>query len=239
MTSLLYILASTPGGLFYDVSAGTVALISLEKCVCVFSPFKAKQLITRKRMTVALAFVYAFEFSTYGSMFSSTYLSWESYPSTNSTPKLVLMTKGDIQTLLLMYEYLNTLFYLIFTQILVASCSMLLIFSLNLSKRFRSRESNVYKHMSPRDRREARLVKTVLYIAVSFCLSNQFLIVVTVLYRFGSDFGRSPVDSFLLSVSLLVTTLNGAINIVIYYNTNSKYRRVLKKIMCRDWSGII
>lgn len=145
LTSLLYILASAPGGMFYDVSAGTFALISLEKCVCVFSPFKAKQLITRKRMTIAIAFVYAFEFSTYGCMFSSTYLSWESYPSTNSTLKLVLMTKGDIQTLLFVNEYLNTLFYFIFTQFLVASCSMLLIFSLNLSKRFRAQTSDVYK----------------------------------------------------------------------------------------------
>ncbi|XP_059150296.1 uncharacterized protein LOC131937119 [Physella acuta] len=57
LPSLIYVAVTAPCSFFYDVSAGTVVLISLEKCVCVFSPFRAKRLITQKRMLVAIGVV--------------------------------------------------------------------------------------------------------------------------------------------------------------------------------------
>ncbi|GFR85056.1 chemosensory receptor B [Elysia marginata] len=220
-----------------SVSMITTVVIAVVRCLCVAMPLRVKFLITTGRqLAVILGFstvsacvvIYAFARSRVVIVHN---------PQTNETLAMLV----DLNW----YEYTlfsNVTYYIGFAIVII--CVIMLSTSLKKSSDFRekstggSSNSDSAATNAKDGRREARVVKTVVFVSIVFIVcylpSMTFTLIGTLVSEFSADGLYRNANLFNIMVMEMFVVINVAVNIFIYYFCNARYRAAFKEIFGRE-----
>ncbi|GFO45683.1 peptide receptor gpcr [Plakobranchus ocellatus] len=225
-------------------SAWITAFISLERCLCVLMPLKVKRLITTKttlRATSIIVILTAFPYfiSYFGYRFA-----WINYPHLNATI-LNIISRGNGY-----YILLETILMIIcgviqplLAFIIVIVCTIFLTIQLKKMSSWRKTATSVNSSPNPTQsvassNRDVRLIRMVVAIASIFivCFTPTCVqLVCTAMFKEFFYFGVYERLFFLISsLTALCQSVNGSLNIIMYYNMASKYRITLRRLFSLD-----
>lgn len=178
----------------YLLSCWITAMISVERCFCVASPFKVKQVFTRQRSIISVLITFAMYFLLNGPVYSIYKMEWQryngsinEYNSTETPPLTFLLYESGKKQ-----EYLEIIFDIsvrtcspFISQAIVLVCAVWIRYSLNSSSKIRrhisdlpsgvvqQRQASVdSKSSSTLSKRERKLVKVVLYLGIILTVCN-------------------------------------------------------------------
>ncbi|GFS04665.1 chemosensory receptor A [Elysia marginata] len=227
------------GSFLQNTSLVTTVVIAVVRCCCVAMPLQVKHLLTAPRQLAAILVFSGGSIAALIYFFSPAHAVVVYNPLTNSS----LAFLADLRW----YEYTlfsNTFFYIGF--IIVIICAIILTISLKRSSRFRETSASGYSSTSGSaadaqvkdGRREARVVKTVVFVAIVFILcyipSMVFTVTGSVVSEFSANGDYRNANMLTLMVTETSLLVNAAVNICIYYFHNSRYRTVFNTIFEKE-----
>ena len=208
----------------HSVSMITTIVIAVVRCLCVAIPFRVKILVTARRQ---LAVILAFSSCAAGFLifaFSPSRAVFVENPLTN-TPLVLLVDLKWLQITI----YSNATSYIGFITIII--CVIILSISLNRSSNFRGKSTSTSASAGEQARdkgREARVIKTVVFVSIVFILCNLPGIAITLIGLLVKEFSSVGIyrNANLLSLMImeLFIVINATGNVFIYYFFNTRYR---------------
>ncbi|BFZ09213.1 hypothetical protein BsWGS_12252 [Bradybaena similaris] len=233
----------------YQVSCWITVTVSLERCICVVSPFKVKQIFTRLRCALAILVIYVIHISLYLPIFISHKMDW-----VNETPSSTAMNSTGviIQVLTVIFNeetaYFEIIFdltigvaWLLLSHAIVISSALLMASSLKASTSVRGHgtvnslgKDQGQLPVSNMTNRERRLLKVVLFLALNLTLCNiPRYITLTVYHTLpGMNTGRQGnLSTVMWTITAIFSTLCCSFNLFVYLALNSKFRRTFLKCM--------
>ena len=216
-----------------SVSMVTTVVIAVVRCCCVAMPLKVKFLITARRQ-LAVILIY--------SSITAFILIYSFSPA-----RVVLVHNPVTNGSMAMLVHLNWYLYTVFTNIsynigfiIVIICVIILTISLNRSSKFRETSTRAGPSISDsaesqaKDNKEARIVKTVVFVSIVFILcylpTMTFSVIGTLVKEFSADGVYRNSNLFNIMFMEMSMLINVSVNIFIYYFFNGRYRFVFKKI---------
>ncbi|KAK3763822.1 hypothetical protein RRG08_050186 [Elysia crispata] len=210
-----------------SVSLVTTVVIAVVRCCCVAIPLRVKLLMTaRRQLAVILTFtscsavllIYAF---------SPSRVIFVHNPLTNASFILIVDLKW--------YEYTvfsNLSSYIGF--IIVITCVIILTISLNKASNFRDKTTGgpltSVGEQTKDGSREARIIKTVMFVSIVFILCYIPAMVLTMIGTLVEEFSLDGIYSNANLLNLMVMemfiVINATVNIFIYYFFNTRYRTI-------------
>ncbi|KAK3742841.1 hypothetical protein RRG08_064240 [Elysia crispata] len=210
----------------------TTAVIAVVRCCCVAMPLRVKYLITARRQLAAILFFSASALCMLLYAFTPLRVIYIYNERVNSSLPMFVELRWYAYTL-----FTNIFFYIGF--IIVIICVIILTISLNQSSKFREKSSSGGTSTSGSDgagqtkegRKEARVVKTVVFLCVIFILCYLPTMIFTLFGQIEPEFSATGfyrnANTFFLMLLVSSMMINANVNIVVYYLYNSRYRSVL------------
>ena len=207
-------------------------VIAVVRCCSVAMPLRVKSVITVRRQL--LAFFVLFLCNVLMLSFTANYfrLDLVSDPSTNFTHITATRTQGWQKKLQYSDIYRSVSFYLSF--IIVNICLVVLIVSLKRSSQFRTKVSSTGGRPPGSgdekiNRRETQVVKTVVLVSAIFTVCNLPTVTMTILRQSLQGFSSTgylfrSFDMLFMFIEM-VAIIGASINIVVYLQSNSNYRK--------------
>ena len=224
------IVGAVPHLAFSRTTALITAWVSLERCVLVLYPIKAKVMITRTISRAVVVSCFLLGCGPMSLFVSAASFDYQSVVFDMASPMSWIATA--------LYGFI----YPILTWTTVTICTILLTLKLRQSARFRNLNSSGtpspgsdQHQMSPR---EMRLIRTVIAVATvfilfSFPLSAQAVSVMAV-YEYSLVGSLQYLFRTITMVCLLLSQINSSVNIVVFTVLGSRFRAALFKMMpCR------
>ena len=226
------------GPFLQNTSLVTTVVIAVVRCCCVAMPLKVKFLITAQRQLAAILVFSSGSIAVLIYFFSPGRIVLVHNPLTNGS----LAMLGDLRW----HEYTvfsNIFFYIGF--IIVIICVVILTFSLKRSSSFREKSTsgsatrNSAADTQGKDgRRETRIVKTVVSVAVVFILcylpSMAFTVTGSLVRGFSAGGAYRNANMLVLMLTETSLLVNASVNVFIYYFNNSRYRSILNTMWDKD-----
>ncbi|GFS19879.1 chemosensory receptor A [Elysia marginata] len=219
-----------------SVSMITTVVIAVVRCLCVAMPLRVKFLVTTGRQLAvilgfttlaACVFIYAF---------AGTRVIIVPNPQTNGTLALLVNLKWVEYTLFYNVTYYSGFF-------IVAICVIILSISLKRSSDFREKSTGGSSNTTSvgtntKDgRREARIVKTVVFVSIVFIVcylpSISFFVTGALVPEFSASGLYRNLNLFNTMVIETFVMINASLNAFIYYFFNTRYRTACDETFCR------
>lgn len=231
----------------YLTSCWITAVISVERCFCVVSPFRVKQVFTRLRCTMVILAIYFILTGAHLLIFIMHKMAWVDVPSRGSQSSSNNMTKLPTRRFTLTFnEYIikvEIIFDIVVSLALsdlslsiVTVCTIWMAYSLKTSSKIRlvapsssTSDSSSSKSSPKLSYRERKMVKVVMAIAITLVVCGLPRVIAITVYNSipGVNVGSSPdLTAALMTVAWCSCTLGSAITIVGYLVLNSSYRDV-------------
>ncbi|XP_076448625.1 uncharacterized protein LOC143285252 [Babylonia areolata] len=222
---------------FSTVSVLLTLLVSVERCLCVVSPLKTKQLLKTKVMVILIVLIYFLILSS-SLIFNSKYVvETKEDAETNSTVYVAVLSDFYLNNQLVV----NIVFYNILI-ITIPCCSFIIVVICTTATVIFLKRALSWKRTSANmaaekvDKRETVLTKMLVLICYAFV----FFMTPTVLNAFLVQFfpGWGPLghlfNTFYVYVAMmhLFSAINSSLNFFIYYFCASKYRSTLRELCC-------
>ena len=233
-SSLLLAIFAPMTFMFYVISTFAATYLSVERCVCVVFPLQVKRIFTRKLRSAAMCIITLWGVVNVIPYFSTQELRWSFDPQYNKTRLLRWTTETRV------YARTFTKFFIqgiqpITAQVIISVCAGTLIGKLKLSSTFRNNTNSQPNVNITRMKKEAKLIKMVISVAVIFILCNFPQCIVTIA-RFvvpSIDVVDQKNDDLLFLVFELCfcfMSINASVNAIAYYRCSSIYRRMFKSM---------
>ncbi|CAG5131715.1 unnamed protein product [Candidula unifasciata] len=225
-----YLTACWPHGSFARITSCITAYISFERCLCTALPLKVKTIITPARTLIIMASIFLMQFSVVSLVFYSVRLGPVYYLRRNTT--LVGLVYIDNGPYLENMAFSIDIGIQIFSFVIVAICTMILIQSLIRNRKWRNSatQSAVPDSVDSKTAREKRVVVMVTTISGIFiaCYTPSVINLIIMLCFPDYSIVGAYSNTFILIWSLFLNleAINSAVNIFIYYNMSSKFRTV-------------
>ncbi|KAK3785762.1 hypothetical protein RRG08_051084 [Elysia crispata] len=216
----------------HTISFITTTVIAVVRCCCVTMPLQVKDILTARRQLLAIVVFCLIGYIVMIYSFAPVKLIRITNPMTNITHVTISGLRYFVIDI-----FAGT--YLKFAFITVVVCTVILIFSLKQSSRFRETSSSASGSVEKRREksREIRTVQTVILVATIFIVFNLPLLVLSIA-RMATDSASLYADGSvwrLLELFLLIMDVcmmfNINLNIFIYVRFNSRYRNIFMKIV--------
>ncbi|GFO38994.1 chemosensory receptor a [Plakobranchus ocellatus] len=230
-------------------SAWITAFISFERCLCVLMPLKVKRLITTKTTLRAIIIIVILTTFPYFISYFGYRFVWIKYPHFNATILNIISRGNDYYILLeTIVMIICGVIQPILAFIIVIVCTIFLTVQLKKMSSWRKTATSVDSraNSTPSDaaagssssNRDVRLIRMVVAIASIFivCFTPTCVqLVCTAMFKEFFYFGVYERLFFLISIfTLLCQSVNGSLNIIMYYNMASKYRITLRRLFGLD-----
>ena len=211
------------GAFPHSVSMVTTVVIAVIRCLCVAIPLRVKFLMTARRQ---LAVILAFSSCSAGLLiyaFSPSRAVLVNNPLTNNPFILIVDLKWFEYTV-----YSNTTSYVGF--IIVIICVIVLTISLNRSSSFREKSASGASagEQTKDGRKEARVIKTVVFVSIVFIVCYLPAMTVTMIGTLVKEFSTVGIyrNANLLNLMImeLFIVINASVNVFIYYFFNTRFR---------------
>lgn len=239
----------------YEVSCWITAFVSVERCYCVISPFKVKQVFTRSRCIGAVMTIYLIHIIMHVPIFVYDGLEWIQItaPSvSNMTTEIHVLEfvseeEADLYSFIL--DLAAGVSMWMFSQTVVVLCAVLMAYSLEASSKVRlsgtsegsiGAQKLVYsKSSSTLSLRERRLVKIALCLALTLTCCNVPKMITTVVYYMFLDTeidNQKDLAMLLWTIAITFESLDCSISFLVYLTLSCSYKREFNSI-CRRHVG--
>lgn len=230
-----YLTAGWPHSCFARITSWITVFVTAERCLCIAIPLKVKRIITSKRTTITLCFIYIINIITVLPEYSTAYIDWKLFPDRNAT-LLGLVFKGD-------RDNMSRLSFLLHAVLAIFAFVAVIVFTfvlvVNLKKKTQWRKSAISTNdqsesITSRDKRTVRMIILISTFLIIFYTPTTVLSMVTF---FEAEFSIVGIytNTFisLWSFAFLFEAINSSINIVLYYRMSCKFRNTFHEIF---WS---
>ncbi|CAG5134499.1 unnamed protein product [Candidula unifasciata] len=233
ISNVSHLIAVLPHTGFSRVTSLITAYTSFERCICVMLPLKVKLILTPRRTIYVILMTFLIPFLSVCPIYTSKYLVWDFDTSTNRSFLATVKNDNNFSVSYLCYDILNIQGYVSFF--------LVIIFTTALTSQLK-KQSNWRKTESGADTtsliaaREGKIIKIVITICAIYIAS---FCPMTILYMASSIRSQlHPAGRYgllyttILSVAYNLEAVSCSINIFVYRNASSKYRKILDRIFC-------
>ncbi|CAG5118175.1 unnamed protein product [Candidula unifasciata] len=257
----LDVVLSYIAAMFYDISQGVTAFISLQRCLCVAMPLRFKDMFTVRRSVVIMLWFYVATTLAYTPHFRTCGISVRLEATRNNTIPALWETSDRAESIL----WLNYLLHIgvdTIYQLVVVVSAIVMIRGLQKSAKFQSTKStlattdfgsvhdnclklsqhttskNESKSSKPwqTSNKNRNVVKTIFALSLLAIVCNTERLVVVYGQRFvpGLTFDGAYQIIFFLSarVTFLFSMINASLNVLVYYFLNPSYRKTFQELFC-------
>ncbi|KAH9493232.1 hypothetical protein Btru_020950 [Bulinus truncatus] len=231
----------------YLVSCWITAVISVERCFCVVSPFKVRLIFTRGRCAVVIVFIYVIHVVTLLPVYVVERMQWVPVDPENVCDNCtvipcfhytVVFTEftDEIETAV---DITSGLFLFLASQAVLIVSSVWMTYSLKVSSTVRGNKSSPCEALKydktnahQLTTHEKKLVKLVLSLAVLQASCNLPRLVVTVFFYAYPGVNSGDVKNFstvVWTIPSLFNHISCTSNTLCYYFLNSSYRRMFRE----------
>ncbi|CAL1538318.1 unnamed protein product [Lymnaea stagnalis] len=232
--SVSYIAFGWPYACFSRIAGCMTAVITVERFLCVSLPLKVKSIVTAGRITTVAIGVSAFMFASIVPAFVGSRLGETFNPRLNRT-SIGLIFSENVYDLENASLTINVAVQLgVFVVVVVFTVGLIQTFLRNAE--WRSAASTSSKNTAA-TRRDKKLVKMVIVISVVFIVFSvpgvvaTFLMMLVKEYNIAGRYRNFYIATF--SVLFPIGAINSTVNIFIFLDLSSKYRRVFVSILKR------
>ena len=235
-----------PAFTFYDFSAYVSVFLGVTRCACVAMPLRFKLVFTLKRTVFSIIVLFCIDILLHIPVLSMYKLKWKTDHVRNMTFLTVVGESRDV------YYYKrglndiinkNTLQVISF--IILVTCTILLRYKLYESSKVRSKPASVTrsgegKYSSNQKKphelsaKDIRVVQSVILVCSIYIMAQLPSLIYTAMRNIHPEFCGGCRYSNLVVMSFKTTyvlyLLNASVNILVYYNYNSKYRTVFRSL---------
>ncbi|CAG5135629.1 unnamed protein product [Candidula unifasciata] len=192
---------------------------------------KIQKIITVKRTTSILAFIYILTLLSWVPLYSSSYLDWKFFPDRNQTLiGLIFINKEQLFTAVC---FINA-FFGVLSLLVIVIFTTILICQLKAKSEWR-KSANVQKDkaesMSNRDK--STVVMVVLISVILIICYTPSIIISLVTYCY-TEFSVEGTYFFLYQIvwsgAFVLENLNSSVNILLYLKMSSKYKAIFKNL---------
>lgn len=226
----------------YDVSCWITAMVSVERCYCVVSPFKVKQVFTRYRCISFIMIIYLLHIAIHVPVYTinrQEFVEIVTPPGNTTfiiTPERTFKVKfnEEITVVELILDLTAGVSMWLLSQAVIIVYALRMGYSLEASSKIRQKVSNesqcttrsylqVHSKHSTLSNRERRLVKVVLCLAITLTFCNvPKLIGITLYYALlnGSSNKQHNIATFVWALASAFGSLGSSITFVVYLKLN-------------------
>ena len=198
---------------FSHISTSTLTLTSVERFISIYFPFKAKDICSlkiTKRVIVALVIIFlVFE--------TQVFFIIDDIEGTNGTIVDCGPT-GSTKSTFEVYKHLDSILYSYFPFAVMSICNVAIIIKLLMAKHKSKPDSTALSKGAK------RITIMLVSVSVLFIICT---LPYAVLYQVNLD-----VSTYSYTLIILLMYTNHSVNIIVYYVTNSQFRRELRKMFC-------
>ncbi|CAL1540982.1 unnamed protein product, partial [Lymnaea stagnalis] len=222
-----------PHDCFSRITGMIIMYVTAERCLCIMAPLRVKLIITPRRATMIVCFLYLLMFALLIPEYYSYYLDWKFFPARNKT-LIGLVTRPHA----ILLESLTDIMYAV---CLITSFISVVILTIILVKKLQQKEmwrmaSTADKHQSDRmSTRNRKTIHMVVQIAAMLIVCYTPVVVVYVWTFLEPEFTTSGLYANLYfaacSVAQVFEAINSSFHIVLYYVMSSNYRCTLHQIL--------
>lgn len=230
------------------ISCWLTAFISVERCLCVVTPFRVKQIFTVQRSVIVLLVIYLIHVSTLLPVFISETMQWVSLDDSKNLNSNI-SNEREMQYTVIFTDFSDavetavdittSMFLFTASQLVLVICSTLLTSALKASSSVRLRSSDsvdsllhTSKRRSKLSIQEKKLIRMVLSLAVLQMACNVPRLSMIVFYNAYPGIGAD--DRYFAEViwapASVFINIGCTANTFCYYFLNSSYRKVFKHI---------
>ncbi|KAH9493217.1 hypothetical protein Btru_020916 [Bulinus truncatus] len=230
----------------YLISCWITTILSVEKCLCVVSPFRVRQIFTRARCVCLIIAVYLIHIISFAMIYNYEHMGWvnvdlvsdNSNQSATGTLMFTVVFSDVSGYVEIIVDIFTGLFLSIGAQVLLIVCTIWMAYALKISSKIRSKITDVTSEQRKSTQlsiKEKKLIKVALFLAVLLTACNLPRIAITLFYHTYPNLGGSrDLITALWTVSSFFSTVCCASNAWGYFFLNSSYKRMLYKIMGCD-----
>ncbi|KAK6978511.1 neuromedin-U receptor 2 [Biomphalaria glabrata] len=231
----------------FFISTWITTFISIERCVSVVYPFRAKQMFSVKRNSAIILCISCLYMGTVYQIFSSLTLSYNEKPSSemnSSKGEAIIVTftfTQDTSDVEMIIDIVCAMFLSILCQVVLIVCTALMICALKYSSQVRRpqiedhnssgrHKSDGLFHGSLLTPKERRMIKVTLCLAlvITGCNIPRYVIVVLYYSMLALDLDKYYELTFCLWIfSDFLISLYSSCNFFVYLKLNSKFRKRL------------
>ncbi|GFO30966.1 chemosensory receptor b [Plakobranchus ocellatus] len=247
-----FLTGGNPWAFLSRTIAWITAFISFERCLCILMPLKVKRLIIPRSTSAAMLIITLLTFGPFLFTYLRYNFVWVFYPYLNTTildimpnenehfalmEKIVTIICGVVQPIVAF------LFVLISTVFLIVQLRKISFWRKSVTSTKSQLENKSGGNLAPAaqnriSQKEVRLVRMVVVIATIFIVTYTptcIMLLCTVVLDEFSLFGIYR-KTFIICgfITVLGHSVNGSVNIVIYYNMASKFRLCLRRLLRLD-----
>ncbi|KAI8784856.1 G-protein coupled receptor [Biomphalaria glabrata] len=232
-TEVQHLTAGLPHGCFTRVTCWITVYITAERCLCVTFPLQVKEMLTPRKTTLIICFIYAMVIVSLLPEYTALYLNWRWDPVSNKSLLGMAYRLDNVRfdglTFLMYSLYMFTSF------LIVIVLTLILILNLRSSARWRLGITSNYIQSHRVSNREHKAIKITLTLALLLIITFCPTILVTTCGFLVPGFSVTGQfsDLFFLSWSfvLVFDSTNASVNAFFYYRLSSKYRATLRRLV--------
>ncbi|XP_059155771.1 B1 bradykinin receptor-like [Physella acuta] len=240
-SEFVHLTGGFPHACFARITCLITTYVTAERCLCITLPLTVKRLITPRRTTVIIFFIYALPLTSLAPEYLSMYIDWKFYPDKNISLLGLVPTTN--------YDKLSGLTFLLYAAYILVSFSALIIFTITLiiTLRRKTKWRKVSIHeikqsdtLSTRDQKTVTMV-IVIAIVLLVCYTPSVVINIAVYTAPGFNVVGKYSNIFFVtwSFGFAMDAFNSSVSMVLYYKMSSKYRTTLHELFagCKPNNG--
>lgn len=220
---------------FGRITSYITGYITAERYFSIAMPLKVRDIFTPKLTTVIICACYVINLLTLVPEYATSYLGWKFVPAKNGTYLTLAFTTSKSSVEGLVYV-LHSVFG-IGSFVAVICFTVILVIKLKRTAQWRKKAvsgQDKSTAMATRDRKTVKMIALIAIILIICYIPGAIIAMAT--FVVGSEFGikGSYINIFLAvwSIAVCFQAVNSSINILLYYNMSSKYRRTFCVICC-------
>lgn len=230
---LQHMIVGIPRFAFSKITCLITVYATLERCLCIAFPLHVKQMITPRRTAIVMVCIYTLTLISYSPLYYKASLQWGFDPAWNKTMLRQVYASGGLHLTGITYLLQTFVGFLAFVAIVVFTT--VLIRKLGEKSTWRKSaifDSDKAQLMSNREAKRIRMIALVACILIVCYTPSVILSCVTLIEPEFSISGRY-VNVFLAmwSFSILFETVNGSVNIFLYFKMSTNYKNILVQIL--------
>ncbi|XP_059153745.1 uncharacterized protein LOC131939460 [Physella acuta] len=228
------LVAGYPHNYFVKVTGFITAFVAFERCLCVYTPLKVRQIVTKKlaiAFNVCVFFVIAL---TMFPVYYTAYYDWKFVPTLNKTVLGIFYTKNLNELLGPSLFITNSVVPLIAFGVIIL-CNIVIGFKLKSKAIWRKKASSSVAEITLKEKRVVVMIVTVSIIfIVCFIPSSALLSARAVVPELSIGGVYANINWIVATTALEMETVNSSITVVVYYRMSTKYRETLRALFRWD-----
>lgn len=224
-SEVLYLTAGWPNCIFARITCIVTVFITIERYLCVVTPLKVKNIITRTRTIIVVILIFLSQMLTTFPTYYSTYIDWKFVPHRNRS----MLGLHRIPN----WEQMENVSFVLQATMQAGSFTLLIFFTVLLVVSLRrksewrqSSSSEAQKgSISTRDRKLVRMVVLIAMILI-ICFTPGMICFSAMAFEPGLIVGGVYDHVFFVvgSFTFICQTINSSVNLFVYYSMSSNFR---------------